>query len=325
MDYPHYRKALQKQGVEITYVEKISLEDIDFKKSQNNQARLTTPVVEELVNQYAQDYKDGDEFPPLVLARVGKGRWVIVDGNNRFAALTKLGRKFTDAYLLSTSDEAVINRITWTFNDKVNGLRNAHEDRLFHATTLVQKYGMEIKTAARECGVHTTTLANHLRAVEIRSILEEGGLKSASLGLEQIRTISILQQVGNDVLVKGAEVVINNGLTIKDTEELIRTVKRKNTVPDKLKAIEEFAESDLAKIRKAETKGGKIKPKYNPRLEYEKLLKKLEDLHADYAPAVLRPTGPAFKLLREVARNNRDKLTQIFSLGAINPPNEEAS
>src|SRR4051812_36674204 len=73
MRNPTYEQALTKQGVSFTYLEEVPLAAIDVRKGLANQARLSKPLDEALAEQYASAFRDGNDFPPLVLARPGPG------------------------------------------------------------------------------------------------------------------------------------------------------------------------------------------------------------------------------------------------------------
>src|ERR1700724_605455 len=147
-----YEQALNKQGLAWRYEEKVLLKDIDLAKGLRNQARLECPSDESLIASYAEAKKNGDQFPPPVLWRPGQGRWIPIDGNQRLAADAKLGCGKTDAYIVDCKDEQVVDRLTWTFNNLVNGKRLSQEEALEHAVTFVRKYAMKAEVAAKAWG-----------------------------------------------------------------------------------------------------------------------------------------------------------------------------
>jgi hypothetical protein len=314
-----YEQHLGRSGVSWSYVEKIPLDEIDAEKSLRNQARLVTPLDDELVESYAAAMTDGVEFPPLVLVRPGRGRYVLVDGNQRLAAAKRAKRKHFDGYVLDTKDQAVVDRLTWTWNNATNGRRLSPEEALEHAVSFVRRYGMEVPTAAREWGVSKDRLWDRLKVAELQEALDRQNVKrTPSLSDDKLKRMSPLLPLGEDVLAKAATVVATAGLGYDDVQELVRQVKRQPTNEAKVKAIDAFAESERVVLKKAETKNGHIAAKGpSPRDRLARLLRQVEDLLEEgYDKKALRPLGTEYREVRETVEYVVDQLTQLFGLGA---------
>lgn len=318
MRNPAYEQALTAQGVEWEYVEKVGLDEINVSKSLANQARLDEPLSEELVEQYGRLEKEGCQSPPLVLWRPGKGMWIVADGNHRVAAKKRAGRKHADAYVLKCSDQRVIDRLTWTFNNAVNGKRLTQEECLQHAIDYVRKYNVSQTDAAKEWGVKHNTLALKVRVAEGREILQKNDVKmTASLTEEALMWLNPLRDAGEDVYCEAARVVGQTGMTRDDVYELARDVKKAKTSEEKLKAIQAAASSPKALERKAETKGGATRvPKNAPREAFARALKTLRNLVEDYDPAAICPSPSDWKAQREMAESVVGRLAKLFALNA---------
>jgi hypothetical protein len=324
---PTYEQAIAKQGLEWKYEECILIEDIDRDKGLQNQARLEQPLDNDLVDVYAEAKKAGHDFPPPVLWRPGRGRWVPVDGNQRLAADVKVGAKHTDAYVILCTDQQVIDRLCWTFNNLVNGKRLTTAEAMEHAVTFVRKYGVEAPVAAREWGINRVTLYTALRVREIADVLDKHKVKrTASLTDDKLRCLSPLLAVGEDVLVKAAESVAQSGADKETIGKLTKDVSRARSVPEKLKVVEDFRQSEDFRVKRAETKGGTLKTvRTLPRDRLAGLLVQIQRLLEDYPEkAALVPAGSKFKTVREVALDVTDRLTILFGLGA-RPDKEQVS
>ncbi len=165
-----FEQCLNNEGVNWEYKEKILIEQIDLVKSQNNQARLEEPIVNELVEQYTLlEQQEGYEFPAIVLWQPGpKSKYIIIDGNNRTHAKIKANKTLTDAYLVISQDRKVIDRITWTFNNKVNGKRLTREECMIHAISYVRQYKITIAQAAKEWGVPAGSLQIKIKILDAK-------------------------------------------------------------------------------------------------------------------------------------------------------------
>jgi hypothetical protein len=112
--------------------------DIDVARSTANQARIETPVNPELIERYANAAEKGAKFPPLVAYQKGRS-FVLIDGNNRFAAFRKVYKPgFTVAVYIVTASPEVLARLTYTANVILNGAEASMIDRTNHAVRLLR-------------------------------------------------------------------------------------------------------------------------------------------------------------------------------------------
>ncbi len=319
MKNPSYEQALARQGVTFTYHESISLEDIDLGKGLRNQARLITPIDSELVEQYAAAMKDGSQFPPVVLWRHGRGRWVPVDGNNRLAAMVKAEKNQTDAYVIECGDPMIVDRVTWTFNNHVNGKRLSREECIEHAVSFVLKYGATNKQAAQEWGVPLWQVQRSVKISQVRSRLQAQDVKlTKALTDEHIHRLGPLESVGEDVLATAAGVVAVSGVSPEECEALVKDVKAAKTHEAKAKVVEDFANSDLVKQKRAETKSGRVlPPRPQPRMLLQRLVRQGNKLYEDYGKDGLTPPKTEYKQARGEAADFVQRLNVIFNLGSL--------
>ena len=326
MRNPTYEQALANQGVKWEYVEKFDMAEIDYQKGLQNQARLEMPLDDDLVNAYALRMKDGDQFPPIVLWRPGKGRWIPVDGNHNLAAKRKNNWKRTDAYLLDTKDQQVADRLTWTFNNSVNGRRLTPAEAMEHALSFVRKYGLPLTEAAKEWGVNVHNLQRHVKTAEIRDILNKNNVRiNPAMADHCLFALSPLQNLGEDVLVKAGKLVSNSGITSEVVKTLVDRVQAARDSTKKLKAIDDFAESEAVRIRRAVTKGGRLRQAAGPRMQLLRHLSALQHLFEDYKErSALRPQGQAeYASTRDMAQDVVTRLVSLFGLG-VPPKQQEA-
>lgn len=318
MRSPFYEAALIKQGVAFEYVEKVDLADIDRARSLRNQARLEQPIDDALVAQYTQAVKDGDQFPPLVAWRPGRGRAVLIDGNQRLHAYLAADRKRTDVYLVQTADEMVVDRLTWSFNNLVNGKRISQEEALRHAVSWVRKYGRPTREAAKEWGLPFWKVQKAARVEGVKETLQRRNVERASsLSDDLLDEIAPLTGLGEDLTAKAAKLVTENGLQPKDVREVVRAVQAAKTSEEKAAVLDEAAASPEVVQRRAETKGGTVKsPRGSVRVRFRVALVQLRNMLEDHGKAVRPPAGREFSEVQEAARDVADKLVALFGLGA---------
>ncbi len=324
-----YEQALAKQGLPVNYVEKIPLKDIDPNKGLRNQARLEEPLNTDLVDDYERALEAGDEFPALVLVRSSaRSKWGLIDGNHRLAARLRCQLKFkgkekekmssVDAYVVECADQFVVDRVTWTFNDSVNGVRNSNNSRHQHGLTLVRKYGMSIKDAAQQVHVKYGTLANILKIEQVRDIAAKQGIDTRKVSDDRLRSVAPLIDLGEDVVGSALNIINSNGLNQEQCAEMIVKVKEARTHNAKLEALEDYKHKPEVAARRAETQGGKTNPKPLPRDIYERLIKDLQRLGENFPDDVaLRPIPLKLKKGREAATDVVNRIIRVFGLGAL--------
>lgn len=317
-----YEKTLTDSGIQWEYKETITMDFIDRAKGIANQARLLEPLDGPLVDQYAVAIDNGAIFPPVVLWRPGKGRFIPVDGNQRIAAYAKCNKKpkAIDAYLLLTQDKQQVDRLTWTFNNLVNGKRLSPEESLHHAVSFVRLYAYSAEQAAKEWGLRKWTLNDAIKAEEIKDALARQKVPHyPSLTNDTLRRIAPLMKLGEDVMAAAAKCAGENGLNGEHIGELCAVVGNARTHDEKLNAIVAFSTSETVKIRRAETRNGRSPIRHTlPREQFAKLLKNMVRMFEDYPErAAIRPIGTALRDSRENAATVVESLVRIFGLGVI--------
>lgn len=321
MRNPVYEQTLNGEGVQWTYLDRVPVEEINAQAGIRNQARLDNPVDEELQASYAERMKAGDEFPALVLHRPSpRGRYVPIDGNQRLGASQRpgVGLKSWDAYLVQCDDPVVIDRITWTFNNRVNGKRLTVEEAMEHALHFVLKYGWECEAAARQWGIAAGSLKNRVQGEKVKAILDKAKVRRGpSFTVEHYKRLAPLLKFGDDVLEKFGQVIADNGLSTVDTMAVVGEYTGARTSASKQRVLENLIECELVKQRRAETAGGKIRHD-RPSVSSQLLarLGQVESLLKNHDRRALVPAGRAYQEARERAGAVADALIVTFGLGA---------
>lgn len=328
MRNPVYEQALNSQKVPWEYLERLELAAIDRTRSLTNQARLEQAVDTDLVAQYRKRYGAGDQFPPLVVYRTNRGRYVLLDGNHRFTACLPItdwkGIKFHDAYLVDSKDEIVLNRIAWGFNNHVNGRRLTYEESLQHAVTFVRKYAWTCQAAATEFSVPHKAVMKLAHIEECKDKLNQQNVKRLPSD-NVVDRLSTLVNLGDDVFAAAATTAANTGATAPDIDALLKKVKRAKTHAEKLATIAEFESSDEIQGRKCETKGGTINQRSpTPRVRLQRLQTSLRNFLEDHPiKVVLLPVQKQeLKANREVASDIVRLLIGLYGTSILNNTQE---
>lgn len=312
---PIYEQVLDKSGVSWEYLESVSLDQVSRRKGLDNQARLEQPIDEDLVARYAERKREGDQFPAIV-CYFERNRYIPIDGNNRLAADDKNGTKKGDIYLVKSSDPMVLARLTWIFNNEVNGKRLTRAECIQHAVSYVRLFGQSIKVASETWGLRRDEVTQAVSVVECREALAAAGVKDTkALTDGGIYALASLRTVGDDVFVAAVKVAIENGLLVKHIHEMSQRVRAAKTHEAKVATIAELAGLPEVADQRAKTRGGRIKAKPTPDAQAASALRNAARIFGLF-PDDRAFRGPNFKETRKVAEEVFNRLASIYGLGA---------
>lgn len=162
-------------GVKWAYQSNIPLAHFDVEASKRNQSRFR-PLLEDVVDSYALAMLDGVQFP-AVIAYERAGRYILLDGNQRLAAARIAELETLDAYVVEVEDSYLRDLLARTLNVRLDGQQITSEERIAHATYLVEKAGVSVQAAAARFYLRPGTLSGQMRAQEVRRDLEGQGIK----------------------------------------------------------------------------------------------------------------------------------------------------
>ena len=319
----NYEQALTKLGVKWEYADKVPVDSINATRGLQMQARLQ-PLDHNLIDTYAAMLVDGYEPPPLLLWKHGKSMLIPLDGNQRIAANLQVAKKHRlnhfAAYIVTTDDPMVSDRICWTWNNMVNGRRLSYEECLEHAITFVRKYGQSIQQSAKEWSVKAWELQSKITVLEMNELAGKAGFEiPPTVSNQSLVILNQTRKLGDDVATKAIKVASENGFSENDSKALIKAIQHAPTAEKKVAAIDTFAQSETIRQRKAETKGGRMRPMKLPRLQLQSQLDNMENLFERFPDkAAFKPVGHEDKAhYRDSARICCNHMIRIYGLGSL--------
>lgn len=266
---PSAEQVLNEFGIKAA-VGTVSLTDIDWEASRSNHARiLGKPIDEDLVEEYAQGFVNGDAFPMPVVRNVGK-KYVIVGGNHRLSALERSGGQDFQAYVIDTKDTQTADLLPRVLNRR-GGRRTGKEEAFQHAMYAVREYGMTIRQAAQLFGLQEKAISAKMIVNETRSHLVSLGVPQATaFGDATLKALNAIKDNDN-VLTAAAQIVAKAKMTGDEAATLTRDIKHARTENSKIAVIADY-ESKLG------TRNGNPENKKTRRLVRMKFLRSLTSL-----------------------------------------------
>jgi hypothetical protein len=246
------RAALDRLGIRYTVHENFRIDEIDDGASRAawNQARLGDPVDEEHVEQLLSDLERGAEFPPIIVYKDDKGRYVTLSGNHRRKMFESAGRSIVRAYEatgldgLRKEDERVL-RLIYEANHG-HGKQVALDDRIQQAISLIEN-GYTVRAAAAAVGVTENRVRDHYELARATRRLEELGVDTTAIRVSNQRR---LMNIKSDRVLKEAAPIVP--LMEKQTEEvneLVKTINAERSEDAQLTIVRDYEEALKAQNR----------------------------------------------------------------------------
>lgn len=257
----------------------ISYININDIKPNEGQPRKTFD--EEKIVELADSIQEHGLIQPIVLRKAGKG-YEIVAGERRWRACRKAGLKEVPCIIKELNDEenmliAIIENMQ---REDLNPIEEAEG-----LNQMIVTYGLTQAEVSKSVGKSRPYITNVLRLLklpeEVRVMVSNGELSTG-------HARAIVGVSGKAAQIKIAEKIVKEGLSVRETEKLIkeadapakRPAKRKAEKNADVKRVEEDLKAVLGtRVNLAQSgKKGKIEIEYYSREELERLIELLKTL-----------------------------------------------
>jgi len=255
---------------------------------------MTDPLNKEKIEDYATCMKNGDVFPMIVVERTKKGKYTILGGNQRMAALKTIDQNaFVDCYIVDPLISMERELIIRSLNSR-HGWGSTKEDRVEHAVYLVRKEGVPVSAAARAMVVSEYTIYSRIRSEDEKATLAKEGIDLSRVANGTVDCISRICDL--ETKKKIARIVVEHKVPETHLTPVVSGVDSAKSNAEKQKIIATFAKQ-LEHDKELLPKSGVRKPRK------EKLLRHLKQL-SDFLES--GNDGKAFSTLDELSCSSDD-------------------
>ena len=180
---------------------------------------------EKQIAELADSIRERGLVQPLVVRRVD-GKYELIAGERRLRALKKLGMRTAKVVVHDATDQEVaeLTLIENLQREDLTPLEEAEQYRL-----LQTRFGMKQEVIARHVGKSRTVVANMVRLLdlvaEVRGMLESNAI---TVGHAKV----LLQLKDQDDQLRAAHRVERQGLTVRQTEQLVRGILYPESKPE---------------------------------------------------------------------------------------------
>lgn len=236
------------------------LDRIDAAKSLANQARVGAPLIEEVVDQYTDDYRRGDRFPALLVHETRRAKKAtILGGNHRWHGATRAGLATHPAYIVTDAAPETLVAAMYADNRR-HGARLTTADRVHQAVHLVNM-GWTQAAAAAELGISAGAVSRGIVRLEGTQRARALDLADAWDKLPEGHQAR-LAAIGSDPVFGAAvELVADAHLAQKDVDDLCRQVKTARSESAALTAVAAEREVRAHDLQRASFGKGAKKPR----------------------------------------------------------------
>lgn len=210
------------------------------------------------LQELAESIKAQGMVQPVVVRRLRSGLYELIAGERRWRAAQIAGLHDIPSIVRDIPDQAVaaISLIENIQREDLNALEEA-----LAMSRLINEFGLTHQQTAKTIGRSRTTVTNLLRLLaledETKALLEKG-----QLDMGHARALLALE---GKTQREAACKVANRGLSVRDTERLVKSVLNKSVTPAATKGQTKSIEVTKLEQSLAETLGADIDIKYNAR------------------------------------------------------------
>jgi len=267
-----------------------SINEIELSKITSNPNQPRTHFEDETLDELAASIRSYGIIQPITLKEISPEKYMIIAGERRFRAASKVGLERIPAYIKTAADENIAE-IALIENIQREDL-NAIEIALAYQK-LIDINDFTQEQLSERVGKKRTTVANYLRLLKLPAEIQVG-LKNKRIDMGHARALITIDDP--EIQLALYEQIIEQGLSVRTVEELARNASetmipeipdtqkaRRKLLPDEFIALKDHLSTFFqAKVKLTfnEASGkGKVTIPFNSEEELEKIIGLLDRMN----------------------------------------------
>lgn len=219
---PQERAAAPSSGLAEIAIDQISPNPYQPRKTFNEAS------IEEL----AKSVREHGIVQPLVVTRIGEGKYRLIAGERRFRAAQRAGLESVPAVVKETMTDSDVLQVALIENIQREDLNPIEEAYAYHQ--LHEDFGLTQEEIAKRVGKERSTVANCLRLLRLPDAVKKL-LASGQLSMGHARAILAVDSAKKQEQL--AERVVKRNLNVRQTEMLAAEKGSKAAEPEKEKDV----------------------------------------------------------------------------------------
>ncbi|WP_438961721.1 ParB/RepB/Spo0J family partition protein [Nonlabens sp.] len=255
----------------------LSLDDIEM-----NPFQPRTSFNEENLRELASSIKELGVIQPITVRKKGFGKYELVSGERRCRASKLLGIKTIPAYVRIANDQESLEMAL------VENIQRQDLDPIEIALSyqrLIDEIDLTQEQMSERVGKSRSAITNYLRLLKLDPIIQTG-MRDGFISMGHGRALISVENLDHQLNIY--QQILSNGLSVRDTEALVKaeksgnTLLRKQTKPTKLPSEISTATKNLSDVLDTKVsasmneKGkGKLTIAFKSQKELERIIKQL--------------------------------------------------
>lgn len=259
-----------------------SIVELEIETIEVNPHQPRTSFNEVALKELASSIRELGVIQPITVRKIEFNKYQLVSGERRYRASKLIGLKTIPAYIRIANDQETLEMAL------VENIQRQDLDPVEIALSyqrLLDEINITQEKLSERIGKNRSTISNYLRLLKLDPIIQTG-MRDGFLSMGHGR--AIINIPDTDTQLKVYEKVIGDGLSVRDTEKLVRSLqkgkvskkKKKQTLPKEMQsAVKNFSEYFGAKIDvKVGQKGkGKIVIPFSSEEDFKRLEKLIKE------------------------------------------------
>ena len=257
--------------------------ELDLDSIEVNPFQPRTSFNEEALQQLAVSIKELGIIQPITVRKLGFNQFQLVSGERRFRASKIAGLQTIPAYIRIANDNESLEMAL------VENIQRQDLDPIEVALSyqrLMDEIDLTQEQLSDRVGKKRSTITNYLRLLKLDPIIQTG-MRDGFLGMGHGRALINIED--HEVQLDAYEKVISDGLSVRATEQLVRSLSNKNNktvTVNKTATTPNFISEGSSKISdffgakidvKAAVNGkGKITIPFSSKEDFNRILKLLQ-------------------------------------------------
>lgn len=255
----------------------LSLEDIEM-----NPFQPRTSFNEETLRELASSIKELGVIQPITVRKKGFGKYELVSGERRCRASKLLGLETIPAYVRIANDQESLEMAL------VENIQRQDLDPIEIALSyqrLIEEIDLTQEQMSDRVGKSRSAITNYLRLLKLDPIIQTG-MRDGFISMGHGRALIAVENLDKQIDIY--QQILSKGLSVRDTEAMVKVVKSGNTLPRKqdktsqlpaqiTTATQELSDALGAQVKATlDAKGkGKITIAIKSQKELERIIKQL--------------------------------------------------
>tara|TARA_B100000700_G_scaffold274190_1_gene319058 strand:- start:134 stop:985 length:852 start_codon:yes stop_codon:yes gene_type:complete len=254
----------------------VPLNKIQPNKSQPRQ-RFNDSEMQELID----SIKEKGVLQPITVRELNSGMYTIIAGERRYRASKKLGLKWIPAYTVKINNESEMMEYALIENIQRVNLNPIEEAEGY--AILKGKYNLSQQNIARKVSKSRSEITNKLRLLKLPPIIKDS-LRDNLISYGHARALLSIKK--SIVMMQLYYKIINQNLSVRDTEKLIKLIiqkenrsdnnKKSNKIQILEKKLKDRVDTDVS-INLNKKKSGNIKIAFSSYKQLNEIIKILTD------------------------------------------------